>query len=230
MNLFTIEHTPAEIVKAFPQASDLFKQHHIDYCCGGDQPLHITFTSNNYDGSLIMQKLNTAYEDWKKKSEQITDWDSLPLPNIIAHIVDTHHGYLRNELSPLEQFVEKIYRVHGSDHPHLGDLYNVYKEFKYEMIEHSIKEEKEVFPLIKNYVNNPDAKLLDEIRIANGGLGEEHDHIGQLLKKIRVFTNDFQPPENACGSYRITYARLEEMEDNTFQYIHLENNVLFKQL
>ena len=35
MQEFTKEHTPAEIVKVFPKASDLFKTQKIDFCCGG---------------------------------------------------------------------------------------------------------------------------------------------------------------------------------------------------
>ncbi|WP_010530372.1 hemerythrin domain-containing protein [Lentibacillus jeotgali] len=73
-------------------------------------------------------------------------------------------------------------------------------------------------------------ELLAQIHTVNGDLENEHDASGGILKRIREITDGFQPPSDACNSYRITYARLAELENDTFQHIHLENHVLFKQL
>lgn len=77
---------------------------------------------------------------------------------------------------------------------------------------------------------NPSDELLQKIRVANGDLEDEHDATGDLIKQMRSITNGFEIPVDACGSYRMTYARLAELEENTFQHIHLENNILFKRL
>ncbi|MFD1039028.1 iron-sulfur cluster repair di-iron protein [Virgibacillus byunsanensis] len=230
MNTFTAEHTPAEIVKVFPKASDLFKKRRIDFCCGGDKPLEQVFTKGNMDATTVLTELNTAYENWEKDDNEVTDWDAIPASELIDHIVYSHHAYLNEELPALGQFVTKIFRVHGAKHPHLKDLHRLYNEFKLEMEEHMVKEESEVFPLIKEYEKNPSDKLLSHIHEVNGGLEDEHEAAGDLLKQIREITNDFEPPVDACNSYRITYARLSDMESDTFQHVHLENNVLFKSL
>lgn len=230
MDLFTAEHTPADIVKKFPIASDLLKINQIDFCCGGDRPLKESFIENtNLDETAILSELNTSFQNWKKEDHEITDWDALSPSALIDHITIEHHAYLMKELPALGEFVTRIFRVHGSDQPHLKELHRVYNEFKTEMEEHTIKEDNEVFPLIKKYELNPSEELLKEIQIANGDLEEEHDVAGNLLKQMRIITNGFTTPENACGSYHITYDRLAEMEENTFQHVHLENNVLFKQ-
>ncbi|WP_163970815.1 iron-sulfur cluster repair di-iron protein [Oceanobacillus halotolerans] len=230
MNTFTAEHKPADIVKVFPKASDLFKKRRIDFCCGGDKPLEETFVKKNMDAEEVLSELNTAYEKWQQEDHQITDWDRVPYGELIDHIVHTHHAFLNEELVPLGQFVTKIFRVHGSKHPHLKELHRLYHDFKVDMEEHLIKEEDDVFPLIKEYENNPSAELLQQISDANGGLEDDHDAAGDLLKQMREITNDFEPPADACNSYRITYARLAELESNTFQHVHLENNILFKRL
>ncbi|WP_156520807.1 iron-sulfur cluster repair di-iron protein [Oceanobacillus sp. Castelsardo] len=227
---FTVEHTPANIVKVFPKASDLFKEYKIDFCCGGNRPLEESFTEKNLDSELILDKLNTTYEEWSKEDHDLIDWDAKSLSELVDHITHKHHAYLMEELPALGQFVTKVYSRHGASHPELKELYRLYNEFKLEMEEHTIKENNEVFPLIKEYDVNPSEELLEKIRVANGGLEDEHNAVGDLLKEMRTITGDFLPPANACGSYQITYARLAELEEDTFQHIHLENNILFARL
>lgn len=227
---FTEQHTPADIVKIYPKASDLFKENNIDFCCGGDQPLHEQFAKKQVEGEAILKQLNADYEEWKNAGNEAKDWDAVPLDELVDHITYRHHNYLKEELPALGEFVTKVYRVHGTQHPHLKDLHRLYHEFKLEMEEHTIKEDNEVFPLIKKYVNEPSEELLQQIRKANRELEEEHDVTGNLLKEMREITNGFQVPAGACGSFRITYARLAELEENTFQHVHLENNILFKRL
>lgn len=231
MYTFTEQQTPATIVKIFPKASDLFKKNRIDFCCGGDKPLEETFREGNYNADAILSELNTTYQEWYKEDNEAIDWDTVAPAKLIDHIVETHHQYLKNELNPIGEYVTKIFRVHGGEkNPHLKDLHRAYNELKMELEEHIISEENDVFPLIKEYENNPSEALKQQIIKANGGLEEEHEVAGNLLKEMRVLTNDFVPPADACGSYRIAYARLAELETDTFQHIHLENNVLFEQL
>ncbi|WP_234402399.1 iron-sulfur cluster repair di-iron protein [Oceanobacillus damuensis] len=227
---FTDEHTPANIVKVFPKASDLFKENKIDFCCGGNRPLNESFEEKELDGDRILEKLNAAFEQWNKQDHHLIDWDGKSLSELVDHIRHTHHAYLMEELPALGQFVTKIYSKHGENHPHLKGLYHLYNVFRIEMEEHTIKEENEVFPLINQYEANPKKTLLEQIRVANGELEEEHNAVGDMLKEMRAIATEFVPPANACGSYRITYRRLAELEENTFQHIHLENNVLFTRL
>ncbi|GAB3793037.1 iron-sulfur cluster repair di-iron protein [Virgibacillus kimchii] len=230
MQEFTKEHSPAEIVKVFPKASDLFKAKKIDFCCGGDRPLHEVIAEKNLDETMIMTDLNSAYEAWSKEDHNTVDWDSVSLSNLIDYIVENHHAYLHEELAPLGQFVTKVFRRHGTDNPHLKELHRLFNDFKVDMEEHLVNEEDHVFPLIREYEENPSEELKERIIEANGGLEDDHQASGYLLKKMREITNDFTLPLGACNSYRITYARLEELESNTFQHIHLENNILFKRI
>lgn len=230
MNQFTAKQTPAEIVKIFPKASDLFKERRIDFCCNGNRPLSEVFRQDNVDGTAVLGDLNHAYEGWKNEDQEVIDWDNIPPSELIDHIVYTHHAYLNEELPALGEFVTKIFRVHGANHLHLKELHRLYNDFKVEMEGHMITEEGEVFPLIKEYEKEPSDKVLERIREANGGLEGEHDKAGNILKRMREITNGFEPPADACSSYRITYARLSDMESDTFQHVHLENNVLFNNL
>lgn len=230
MHTFTAEDKPGDIVKVFPKASDLFKHRRIDFCCNGDHPLTEVFANDGHDEQTVLDELNHAYTEWKQADHELIDWDAMGYDELVDHIVHKHHAYLNTELGALGEFVTKIFRVHGASHNHLKELHRLYNAFKTEMEEHMVLEENEVFPLIKKYGSNPSTALLEQIVEANGGLEDDHQEAGDLLKQMRIITDDFTPPESACNSYRITYSRLKEMESDTFQHVHLENNILFKNL
>ena len=58
-------------------------------------------------------------------------------------------------------------------------------------------------------------------------LEEDHEAAGEALLTIRSLTRDFEPPPGACNSYRAMLDGLHDLERDTHQHIHKENNVLF---
>ncbi|KAB8127849.1 iron-sulfur cluster repair di-iron protein [Gracilibacillus oryzae] len=229
MTTFQLTDTPAAIVKAFPKASDFFKQAKIDFCCGGDQPLSVVNEKKKgkVDIQSLLSTINQSYAEWLDAGNKQVNWDEISDSELVDHILQNHHQYLQNELPPLNQFVTKIYRVHGANHPHLEKLHKLYHMFQMEMEAHMIEEENDLFPLIKEYEKTKDPQTAEKIRLLNETMEEDHDHVGNLLKEMNELTNNYELPEGACNSYRLTYARLQELENNTFQHIHLENNILF---
>ncbi len=224
MHIFTEEHTPAQIVKEFPKASDLFKFHGINFCCKGDIELKKTFDHKNVEGSNILTELNGAYDEWLSKGNKAINWDTKSLTDITNYIKEHYHTYLQDELSALGEFVTRIYRVHGEDSLHLKELYSLYNEFLIEAEIHLVKETTEVIPMIQKSETINHHHISKEIEVLKDG----NETMIQLLNKMRTTTNEFVPPLDACGSYRITYARLLELETEMMDYIHLENNILFE--
>ena len=55
----------------------------------------------------------------------------------------------------------------------------------------------------------------------------EHDNEGERFRKMDELTNHYQPPADACNTYKVTYAMLQEFENDLHLHIHLENNILF---
>lgn len=230
MEMITTELSPAEVVRMFPKASDIFTLHHIDFCCGGKQSLKKVFADQELNGEAVLEELNDGYLAWKSEGNETVDWMEKSYSEIIDEVIYHYHAKLKEELPLIDRLVTKIFHVHGVASPHLRNLYRLFQEFKIEMTEHSIKEERIVFPLILQYEQEPSEELLEQIRIANGELEEEHDMTGDILKEMREITNDYTLPTHACDTYRVTYARLELLEKETFAHIHLENNILFKKL
>mgnify|MGYP003439624308 FL=1 len=55
----------------------------------------------------------------------------------------------------------------------------------------------------------------------------EHDTDGELLVKMRELSKDYKIPEDACSSFTALYTRMETLEKDLHQHIHLENNLVF---
>lgn len=55
----------------------------------------------------------------------------------------------------------------------------------------------------------------------------DHDGEGERFRKIASLTNDYNPPADACNTYRVTFSMLKEFEEDLHLHIHLENNILF---
>lgn len=227
---FTYTSKTGDIVTKFPMASQLLKQNKIDFCCGGDRPIGETLAEKNIDAEAFLDKLNTMYATAKGVSTKDTDWTKESYGSLIDHVVNTHHAYLNNLLPELGTFVSKIYRVHGMNHPELEKVYRLFNELKTEVEHHLIQEEVNIFPKIKQYENARTEAQLDELIAAIETLESEHDASGNILKELREITNDYFIPEDACKSYTLTYLKLEELESDMFEHIHLENNILFPRI
>jgi regulator of cell morphogenesis and NO signaling len=99
-----------------------------------------------------------------------------------------------------------------------------------ELEEHLIKEEEEIFPLIIEYSQSEETAGSEKTLKGILELETEHDTAGEIIKKLRLITNDYQLPQDACSSFELTYRLLEDLEADLFQHIHLENNILFARL
>jgi regulator of cell morphogenesis and NO signaling len=222
---FTEQSIIGDIVAQFPKASDLFKSYRIDFCCGGQRPLKEAIQERNLDGKAILEQLNTLYAQSLEKDEK--NWSEASYNELIDHIIQKHHRYLAEELPNLSPYVTKVLRVHGAHHPHLAQVHKLFNELKTELEQHTIKEETHAFPLILQFEETPTPENREMMKQAIRELINEHDVAGDIIKTIREITNDFTPPEDACRTYRLVYNRLEALEEDLLEHIHLENNILF---
>lgn len=228
--VFHISDNVGDIVTRLPKADEVFKQYRIDFCCGGNRPLKEVIAEKGINEAEILQKLNDMYEQAQSRNNDNTDWQTVAYSELIDHVVNRHHAYLYSELPQLSTYVSKVYRVHGSNHPELNDVFKLFHALKTEVEQHIIKEEAEIFPLIKEYEQEPDAAKLKHVNQVIETLEQEHEQSGNLLKQLRKVTDDYNLPPDACNTYTLTYQKLEALEGDLFRHIHLENNILFPRL
>lgn len=214
-----------DLVAQYPAAADVLKSRRIDFCCGGHRTLQEALQERGLPEDEVMEQLAAACRTVPEGRQE--DWARKKLSDLIDHIVDVHHGYLYRALPELEQYTRTIMNVHGSRHPELAQVHERFKEISQELTAHLPKEETIMFPAIRQLESEPSENQAGLCRQLIESLEDEHEACGHLLKKIREITFDYALPEDACPTYRVTYQKLQALESDLFQHIHLENNVLF---
>lgn len=229
MKKFKTSQSIGEIVSIMPKASDIFKKHSIDFCCGGRRPLAEAIKEQNLDEGKLLGELDEAYEETMEISGR-SDYSTMPLADLIDHIVAAHHSYLKRMLPELSDLTTTILKVHGKNHPDLFRVHKLFHNLKMELDQHLIKEEEILFPMIKEYEADPSETLLKKIGYVVRETEDEHEGAGDILKELRSVTEDYILPADGCATYGKTLKGLQELEGDLFQHIHLENNILFVRL
>jgi len=219
--------TVRELATSIPEATRVFEQMGIDYCCGGLTPLADACAAANIPLERVLSQLEAAQRQ-RGQSASGEDWNTTSLSRLIEHIVNTHHAYLKQELPRLEKLMAKVVSVHGANHPELTEVEEVLLALSSELGSHLMKEEQILFPYVVGTENGqaPHAcfgSVENPIRM----MEYEHENAGQALRQLRALTQDYKTPADACISYQTLYAAIQALEADLHQHIHLENNILF---
>jgi regulator of cell morphogenesis and NO signaling len=222
----TLESRVGQLVVEKPNRARVFQQFQIDFCCGGGIPLSAACERKSVDPQVVLAELLLADNMPDAGSEP--DWSKERLSVLVDNIVSTHHAYLRKALPNLGAMAEKVYRVHGENHPELLNLLEVFSALYAELDSHMYKEENILFPAVKQIElgalpPQAGAQLFGPISVMEA----EHESAGRALEELRRITSDYTPPEGACNTYRGLFAGLEELERDLHWHIHKENNILF---
>lgn len=222
--------TLADLAASSLSAIRILEQHGLDYCCGGKQPLEQACLSKGLAPEQILREIDEA----AAASTADRDWQTAPLDELVSHIVETHHAYLKLDLPVLEARIEKVVIVHGARDPEkLPRLAAVFTDLRHELEMHLHKEEVILFPFIVQYglaeSRNQPTPPVPFGSIANPIAAMEHEHAdaGDALEEIRDLTGGYNPPAYACATVRALYEGLKALEKDLHVHIHLENNILF---
>ena len=223
--MITKEDIVADVVTDFPKSADIFRNAGIDFCCGGQESIASAVNHKpNIDLNSLLNKLN--HIDNTEGNSTINP-KFLNVESLIQYIQSAYHETLKEEFKNLTPYVTKLAKVHGPSHPYLLKLQDLYREFRDSMLDHIRKEDEEDFPKLIQYSQGQDVQ---NIKIILEDLINDHEDTGQLLNVMNQLTSDYQAPEEACGTWKLVYQRLQNIEHQTHQHVHLENHVLFKKV
>ncbi len=221
--------TIGEFVADNYKAAGVFKKHGIDFCCGGNVSIREICDKNNLDYSKIESEL-LELDNQIPKSHDFNKWE---LDFLIDYIIQTHHSYVLESIPELFQYAGKVATVHGHHYAETIEINELFRSVAEELTGHLQKEERILFPFIKMMAKaqkegspipgSPFGTVQNPIRM----MEMEHENAGDIFKKIAELSNNYSPPEGACNTFKVLYAKLKEFEEDLHQHIHLENNILF---
>lgn len=228
MNI-TENKTVAEVVTENIKAAHIFKKYGIDFCCGGGITIEKACAKKDVDYSILIEEL-LAVDTVTSNAYNYDNWD---LSFIIDHIVNIHHSYVEENIPLLIQYANKVAKVHGHHYTEVVAINNLFAEVANELAAHMKKEELILFPYIKQMVKAEKEGVkaaLPHFGTVNNPIQmmeNEHENVGNIFKEIARLTNNYNPPDGACNTFKALYAKLDEFEQDLHQHIHLENNILF---
>lgn len=223
------DETLGDIAAKDLRKAEVFKKYGIDFCCGGKKTVKEVCLEKGLDQVQIEKELlqtdqlitsvrQPAYSEWK-------------LDFLADYIVNNHHTYVKKTIPELLHYSNKVASVHGQAHPELLSIKTLVHEVSSELGNHMAKEEKVLFPFIKNLVtkgvNETGAPYFGTVQSPIALMEEEHEFVGKAMESIRFLSKDYTLPADACASYTLLYSMLIEFEEDLHLHIHLENNILF---
>jgi len=221
------EQTVGQIAAEFPASVGVFEKYGIDFCCGGKLPVSEACASKSLDAAQLLAEVEQALET---PSPDGTDWFAATLPQLVDHILNTHHEYMKKQLPVVEARLAKVLNAHGERHGAvLREVSRVYAAMKEELDGHLMKEEMVLFPLVRALAGGAPAgsfhcgSVKNPIRV----MWMEHESAGEALREMRELTAGYAPPADACNTFKVLYFELQDMERDLHRHIHLENNILF---
>ena len=226
----TPDTTIREIVATDYRTAAVFQRHGVDFCCNGCRTVEQGCRDARADERVLLREIDAVLRTPATGVPRFGSWD---VPALVTYIVEHHHAYVRAAMPALLEHTRTIAAVHGERHTELAHIARLFARVAAEMTDHMAKEEQVLFPFIAALAlaakggrpapSAPFGTVANPIRL----MESEHLFVGDALAEMRQLTGGFQPPDDACATYRVCLQELEAFEADLHAHVHLENNILF---
>lgn len=161
--------------------------------------------------------------------EMLKSWN---LDDLVDHIMNTHHAYLKANYPLILKLIDKLEDTTQGDV--IKEIKTLFTEFTDDLAIHLVKEEEVLFPYFKKLAECKSAG--SKIEPATFGtlsrpiemMEEEHDDSHNIMDRIKEITNNFTAAQEAQPSIHFLYFKLKEFDDDLEVHHEIENHLLFK--
>lgn len=222
--------TVGELVAKDYRKAQVFKKYGIDFCCGGRKTVSEVCAKKGINQSQLENELAVAEQGSTDSEHDFQKWD---IGFLSDYIINTHHQYVKDNTTFINELAQKVAGVHGANHPELVRVAEIFELLGSNLTLHMMKEEKILFPRIKelaHYKKIGATIPTDDLGLVSTPIQvmeSEHEQAGEDFEEIKALTLNYKLPADACRSYTILFKKLEEYENDLHRHVHLENNILF---
>lgn len=153
------------------------------------------------------------------------DWNTTPLPELMEHIVATHHAYCRREMASL------LEQLHTTPVP--AALRADFQQMCAALAQHLAKEELVLFPLIARFEaarrdgTSPPQPSFGSVANPIRMMVMEHGEAEKMLARMRAETGGFAAPAGATAAVQAVYDGLRGFDADMKRHVQLEDENLF---
>lgn len=220
-----------ELVAQDYRTASIFKKYKIDFCCKGDRTIAQACDMKKVVTDELVHQLNQLPSKTATEAIDFSTWD---IDLLVDYIEKKYHRYVNDKIPEISTYIKKVAAVHGHYHTELLEIRDLFLECAEDLTSHMLKEEQILFPFAKELMFNKNSSLekpfFTTINNPINCMKEEHSNEGERFAKIAELSNQYTPPAEACNTYKVVFAMLQEFEEKLHEHIHLENNILFPKI
>ncbi|HEY7403699.1 MAG TPA: hypothetical protein VIB39_09270 [Candidatus Angelobacter sp.] len=172
------------------------------------------------------------YEGNFHSGEEVTYWKKAPLGELVEHIVEHHHAFVKNESPRIEVMLQAAVRQFGTQYPEVQQILEIFRALTEDMGQHGDREEQLLFPFIRELAASANAgktstfapEKVDSLIFA---LMQEHAAAAGLREKITELTRHYTVPRGARPEKSELYKALFDFECDLHRHLYLEDNFLY---
>jgi len=157
-------------------------------------------------------------------------WQEASTPELLEQIKQKFHSHLRTELPEIKYYANLIRKVHGGNHPELTEVHEIFSSVNKNLEDLLTREEEILYPAIAKYLeSNTEQDRLAAEKIITETEGRYREVMANMTG-LRAVTGDYHLPQDACEAFTTTYQKLQAVEEDVGQYIHIESDILFPRI
>ena len=160
--------------------------------------------------------------------EMLKSWN---LDDLVDHVTNTHHAYLKANYPLILKLIDKLDFKTQSDV--IREIKILFTEFTDDLAIHLVKEEEVLFPYFKKLAESK--SFGSKVEPSNFGtlskpiemMEEDHDDSHDIMGRIKELTNNFTAPQDAEPPIHFLYFKLKEFDEDLEMHHELEDKLLF---
>lgn len=165
----------------------------------------------------------------KEYLKALSSWN---LDDIVDHVENTHHAYLKSNYPLIHGLIEKLIEKYPENRD-FREIQDLFTEFTDDLARHLIKEEEILFPYFKKLVQS--ARQHETVEPASFGklvkpiemMENEHDSSHDVMERIKEITHNFQAKEGDDPILHSLYFKFKEFDKDMYVHHEVEHELLF---
>ena len=182
-----------------------------------------------FNPGILLNMLQSANITEDVPPIDIAPFKAMSLLELVEHIEDVHHRYLRENLPVLTSLTAQV----ATAHPEEGRLAALKLEMQHvatELESHLAHEEEALFAMIRDLAVHADVKPTrcgDAVGGPIACMETEHEAALGSLKKMREYTDGYAAPAGADATWQEMLAGVARFDQDMVEHMYKENKVLF---